>query len=103
LAGFALLTRCEPSVVRATAMAAVAATGTVLGRPTSTLRTLALGTAGALLVDPLLVTSLGFQLSVAGSGGIVLGAHRLARVLPGPRWLTAPLAVTAAAELAVAP
>src|SRR5690606_8427441 len=44
LAGFALLTRCEPSVVRATAMAAVAATGTVLGRPTSTLRTLALGT-----------------------------------------------------------
>jgi competence protein ComEC len=103
LAGFALVTRFEPSVLRATAMAAVAATGAALGRPASTLRVLALGVSGILLVDPLLATSLGFQLSVAGAAGIVVGAGRLERVLPGPRWLAAPLSVTLAAQLAVAP
>src|SRR5918995_3543335 len=66
LAGFALVTRFEPSVLRATAMAAVAATGAAVGRPASTVRTLALGVTGILLVDPLLAASLGFRLSVAG-------------------------------------
>ncbi|MFO7279997.1 MAG: DNA polymerase III subunit delta [Thermoanaerobacterales bacterium] len=103
LAMFALVTRAEPSVLRATAMAAVAAVGTALGRPASSARTLALGVAAMVLVDPLLVTSLGFQLSVAGAGGIVAGATRLERALPGPRWLTAPLAVTVAAQAAVSP
>jgi competence protein ComEC len=103
LAGFALMTRFEPSVLRATAMAAVAATGAALGRPASTLRVLALGVGGILLVDPLLATSLGFRLSVAGAAGIVVGAGRIERVLPGPRWLAAPLSVTLAAQLAVAP
>ena len=103
LAGFALVTRFEPSVLRATAMAAVAATGAALGRPASTLRVLALGVAAILLVDPLLATSLGFQLSVAGAAGIVVGAARLEPALPGPRWLAAPVSVTLAAQLAVAP
>jgi competence protein ComEC len=103
LAGFALVTRFEPSVLRATAMAAVAATGAALGRPASTLRVLALGVSGILLVDPLLATSLGFQLSVAGAAGIVVGAARLEPALPGPRWLAAPVSVTLAAQLAVAP
>jgi competence protein ComEC len=103
LAGFALLTRFEPSVLRATAMAAVAATGAVLGRRASSLRTLGLGVTGVLLVDPLLASSLGFQLSTAGTAGIVVGATRLQRVLPGPRWCRAPLSVTLAAQAAVAP
>lgn len=103
LAGFALVTRFEPSVLRATAMAAVAATGAALGRPASALRTLGLGVTGILLVDPLLATALGFQLSVAGTAGIVVGARPLQRALPGPGWCTAPLSVTAAAQLAVAP
>jgi competence protein ComEC len=103
LAGFALVTRFEPSVLRATAMAAVAAVGAALGRPASTLRVLALGVSGILLVDPLLATSLGFRLSVAGATGIIVGAARLEPALPGPRWLAAPLSVTVAAQLAVAP
>jgi competence protein ComEC len=103
LGGFALVTRFEPSVLRATAMAAVAAGGAALGRPASTLRVLALGVTGILLVDPLLAASLGFRLSVTGAAGIVVGAARLAPVLPGPRWLALPLSVTLAAQLAVAP
>jgi competence protein ComEC len=103
LAGFALVTRFEPSVLRATAMAGVAATGAALGRPASSVRVLALGVCGVLLVDPLLATSLGFRLSVAGAAGIIVGATRIERVLPGPRWLATPLSVTLVAQLAVAP
>jgi competence protein ComEC len=103
LAGFALLTRFEPSVLRATAMAGVGALGAAVGRPSSGLRRLGLAVAGLLLVDPLLVTSLGFRLSVAGAAGIIAGAGPIARVLPGPRWLAVPLGVTGAAQLAVAP
>jgi competence protein ComEC len=100
---FALVTRAEPSVLRATAMASVAALGGALGRPASTVRTLALGVAGMVLVDPLLATSLGFRLSVAGAAGIVVGAARVEAALPGPRWLAAPLSVTLAAQAAVSP
>jgi competence protein ComEC len=103
LALFALVTRAEPSVLRAVAMASVAAMGAALGRPTSTVRTLALGVAAMLLVDPLLATSLGFRLSVAGAAGIVAGAERLEAVVPGPRWLAAPLSVTLSAQAAVSP
>jgi competence protein ComEC len=103
LALFALVTRAEPSVLRATAMASVAAVGAALGRPTSNLRTLGLGAAGMLLVDPLLATSLGFRLSAAGAAGIVVGAAWIAARMPGPSWLRAPLSVTLAAQAAVAP
>ena len=103
LAAFALVTRAEPSVLRAVAMAGVAALGAALGRPASTVRALALGATGMVLVDPLLTTSLGFRLSVLGAAGIVVGAEPIERALPGPRWLAAPLAVTLAAQAAVAP
>lgn len=103
LALFAVLTRAEPSVLRATAMAAVAAYGAAVGRPTTGLRSLGLAVVGLLLCDPLLVSSLGFRLSVAGAAGIVVVARPLQKRLPGPQWLTAPVAVTLAAQLAVAP
>jgi competence protein ComEC len=103
LAGFALVTRAEPSVLRATAMAAVVAYGAAVGRPVSSLRALGLGVTALLLCDPLLVTSLGFQLSALATLAIVVGATPLARRLPGPRWLALPLAVTVAAQLGVAP
>lgn len=103
LAGFALVTRFEPSVLRATAMAAVAATGAAMGRPASSRRALGLGVTAMVLVDPLLATSLGFQLSAAATAGIILLAAPVGRALPGPRWLAAPLSITVAAQLAVAP
>lgn len=103
LAGFALVTRGEPSVLRATVMAAVSAVGAATGRPSSSIRTLALAVAALLLCDPLLVSSLGFQLSVAGATGIIVGTSPLEQRIPGPRWLAMPLAMTCAAQLAVAP
>lgn len=100
---FGLLTRWEPSVLRAAAMAALACTATTMGRPGSRLRLLALAVAIVVLLDPLLVRSLSFQLSVAATAGIALLAAPIARRVPGPRWIVEPLAVTLAAQVGVAP
>jgi competence protein ComEC len=103
VAWFALLTRFEPSVLRAAAMAAVAATSVVLARPASTIRILALAVAAMTLVDPLLVWSVGWWLSVGATAGIALLGAPLSARLPGPRVLRDAVAVTIAAQVGVAP
>lgn len=103
LGGFGVLTRWEPSVLRAEAMAAIALLAVVTGRRQSAIRVLALAVAGLLLVDPLLAHSVGFGLSVGASAGIALLGEPLTRVLPGPRPVAAALGVTLAAQLGVAP
>jgi len=103
VAFFSVVTRFEPSVLRAATMAALAATAFALGRPASGLRLLALAVAGLVLVDPFLVGSVGFRLSVAASAGILVVAPVLRRRVPGPGWLVDPLAVTVGAQLAVSP
>ena len=103
LAFFALVTRFEPSVLRATAMAGSAAAAVTFGLEAGSRRLLPIAVIGLVLVDPLLVHSLGFRLSVAATGGIALLGAPLARHLPGPTWIREPLAVTVAAQAAVAP
>jgi competence protein ComEC len=100
---FGVLTRWEPSVLRAEAMAGLALLSSTMGRPVSGLRILALAVTGLLLLDPLLVGSLGFLLSVGASGGILLLARPIAALLPGPRPLADALGVTLAAQVGVAP
>src|SRR5262249_9589758 len=96
-------TRFEPSVLRACVMAALAAFAIVLARPASTIRLLALAVTGLVLVDPLLVWSVGWWLSVGATAGIAGLAAPLAAGLPGPRALAEALAVTIAAQIGVAP
>lgn len=100
---FATATRFEPSVLRAVAMAGLAAVAAARGRPTTGVHLLALAVTGLVLVDPLLVRSTGFQLSVAATAGIVVIGPRLIAVLPGPPVVVLPVAVSAAAQLGVAP
>ena len=100
---FGFVTRWEPSVLRAEAMACVALVASTLGRPVSSLRVLALAVTAVLLVDPLLVGSVSFLLSAGACTGIALFGRRLAVALPGPRPLASALAVTLAAQLGVAP
>ena len=100
---FALLTRFEPSVLRAAAMAGVAVTSAALGRPESGRRTLAWAVAAVLVADPFLVRVLAFQLSVCATGGLLWITPALAETLPGPRPLRLAIATTAGAQLAVMP
>lgn len=100
---FGTLTRWEPSVLRAVAMATIALIAATLGRRATTVRVLALAVGTLLLLDPLLVHSVGFQLSVGACAGISFLAAPLAAALPGPRPLAEALAVTVAAQAGVAP
>jgi competence protein ComEC len=100
---FGTMTRWEPSVLRACAMAACSMTALHLGRPTAGLRVLALAVIALLLADPFLVHSVGFLLSCGASGGIALVAAPLSGRLPGPRWVRDGLGVTLAAQIGVAP
>lgn len=97
LAFFGVLTRGEPSVLRAGFMAGLALLATTLGRPVSTQRLLCLAVTGLLLLDPLLIGSVGFLLSVAATAGIAWLTPPLRRHLP------LPIAVTAAAQVGVSP
>ena len=100
---FAVLTRFEPSVLRAVTMAAVAVGSAALGRPEAGRRTLAWAVAGVLVVDPFLVRALAFQLSVCATAGLLWITPALAEALPGPRSLRLAAATTAGAQLAVMP
>lgn len=100
---FAVITRFEPSVLRAVAMAGAGIGASVMGAPIDGRRALSWAVAALLLIDPFLVRLVAFQLSVAATAGIVWWSGRLAERLVGPAWLRVPMATTAAAQLAVSP
>lgn len=99
---FMLITRFEPSVLRAGFMAALAATAFVLGLQASVVRLLALAVGVLVLVDPLLVWSVGFWLSVGATAGVCVLAPLIETRLPGPVWLRAPMSLTLGAQAGVA-
>lgn len=103
LVTFGAMTRWEPSVLRACAMAAIAVVALQVGRPAHAVRLLALAVTALLLLDPFLVHSVGFLLSVGASLGIALLALPISRRLRGPAWLRDSLATTSAAQIGVAP
>ncbi len=105
LAGFILLVTPEPSVIRAGAMAAGAMLALLLGRARAGVPVLALAVAVLLIADPWLATSIGFALSVAATGALLLLAAPLANkleiMMPAP--LALAVAVPLAAQLVCAP
>lgn len=105
LVGFVVLVTPEPSVVRAGAMAAIAMLAVLLGRPAVGMSLLSLAVAVLLVLDPWLAGSLGFAMSVAATGSLLLAARPLARGLERwlPRALALALAVPLAAQLATGP
>jgi competence protein ComEC len=100
---FGTMTRWEPSVLRAIAMAVVALLAGALGRPTTGVRVLVLAATALLLVDPFLLHQVGFLLSCGASLGIALLARPITARLRGPEWMREVLGVTAAAQVGVAP
>jgi len=99
---FMALTRFEPSVLRAGVMAVLATTAYVRGQQVRPVRILSLAVLGLVAVDPLLVWSVGFWLSVGATLGVCTVGPWLAPRLPGPAWLRLPMAVTLGAQAGVA-
>lgn len=99
---FMALTRFEPSILRAGVMAMLAATAYVRGRQVRPVRLLALAAMVLVTIDPLLVWSVGFWLSVLATAGVCVIGPWLHPRLPGPAWLRLPAAVTLGAQVGVA-
>ncbi|MEP7046427.1 MAG: ComEC/Rec2 family competence protein [Ilumatobacteraceae bacterium] len=98
---FMALTRFEPSVLRAGVMAMLGCSSFVLGRQQPVVRLLAATVTILVLIDPMLVWSVGFWLSTGATAGVCIVAPLLAVRLPGPLWIRAPLSVTLGAQLGV--
>jgi competence protein ComEC len=105
LAGFVILARPSPSVLRAAVMGSVALLGLLLGRRTSALPALSVAVIGLVVVDPFLARSIGFVLSVVATAGLVTIApgwtRRLEHRVPHP--VAVAVAVPAAAQVACTP
>ncbi|MET0662389.1 MAG: ComEC/Rec2 family competence protein [Ilumatobacteraceae bacterium] len=101
VAWFVALTRFEPSIVRAGAMAALSATAYATGRERAPVRLLAIAVSGLVLVDPLLVWSVGFWMSVGATAGVCAIGPPLARRLARLGRLAVPLGITLGAQLGV--
>ena len=101
IAWFVSLTRFEPSIVRAGTMAALSATAFVRGRERAPTRILCLAVTILLLVDPLLVYSVGFWLSVGATAGVASIGPWVAGRLRPLGMFAMPIGVTLGAQAGV--
>jgi len=98
---FVVATRWEASVVRASVMAGMVLGGAAAGIAIDAWVALGGAVAVLLLVSGHLAADVGFQLSVAATLGILVGAGLFGD--KRPRWLWTPLGATVAAQAAVVP
>lgn len=109
LAGFVVLVRPQPSVLRASVMGLVIVLANFRDSRALPLPALATAIIALIIIDPWLAISYGFALSVAATFGLVVFSPRIVigldRILPRqiPRWAIDVLAVTLCAQFAVLP
>jgi competence protein ComEC len=106
LAGFVVLVRPSPSVLRAAVMGALVLVALVIGRSRSVIPALAAAVGVLVFASPALAVSAGFAMSVAATAALILLAPRWAQALRShrvPRGLAEGIAVAAAANLVTAP
>lgn len=100
---FVVMTRAEPSVLRASIMAAMSAIAFARGRDLPARNALLYSVGVLLAIDPLLVLSIGFWMSSLATGGLIFVTPWLKKLLHGPQWFIAPLSTTLGAQLGVMP
>jgi competence protein ComEC len=108
LAWFAIMTRLEPSVIRAVTMAGISATVFAIGGRLKAWQVLAATCMGLLLVDPFLLWSVGWWLSIGGSSGLILLSSRIRSTLEcwgliNHQWVLNWVVPSLAAQLGVLP
>ena len=106
MAGFVILARPSPSVLRAAVMCGTGLLALALGRPRSAVPALAAAVALLIIIDPALAVDAGFALSVAATAGLLLiapGWRDALRARRIPAGLAEALAVPAAAQVACSP
>jgi competence protein ComEC len=104
IALYALAGGATPAAVRAACMGGLVLAARHLGRPTHVWTSLAATAAAMLGWKPALAWDVGFQLSFAGTGAIIVltpGIERRLQWMPG--WVREPFAVTCAAQVGTLP
>ncbi len=104
---YAVMTGLGPAVFRASVMAVLVLAAALLGRERDWPTALALAAGLLLLINPLYIHELGFQLSFAATWGILYLGPLLGEFFrirfSLPHWMAIPLQVTMAAQLATMP
>ena len=100
---FTVVTRGEPSVLRAAMMAGFVALGAARSRDTPARRMLGLAIIVLIICDPLLAWSVGFWMSSSATLGLLVITPQLAKIIPGPAWFSIALSTTMGAQLGVMP
>ncbi len=109
ICAYATFAGASPSILRAAVMASIVLVARESGRRGSASAGLALTVAGMLVVDPVTISDVGFQLSAAATAGLLVWGTRcrdwLQTRLPRrtPTWLLESLAVSSAAQAATLP
>ena len=106
LTAFVILVGPQPSVLRASALAAIVFLAFAFGRRSSGLTALAIAVTVLLLTAPYLAAELGFALSVSACVGLIVFAFRWARLLEHrgwPRSVAVGVTIPIAAQAAVTP
>lgn len=98
---FVLITRSEPSILRAGVMAAIAVFAASKGRRIEPIRALSIAVIGLVLIDPLLAASVGFHLSVGATFGVIAIGPIVASCLPFSSRIAVPVGVTLGAQIGV--
>jgi|GEM_PF-1704331 competence protein ComEC len=103
LPAFALFVGEQASVLRACGGLGIVLVGRAAGRDVDGLASLGLATAALVAAWPPLIWSVGFELSVLATAGLLALGRPAAAYLPGPSLLRASLGVSLGAYLATAP
>lgn len=103
LVWFVVMTRAEPSVLRASMMAAMSAIAFARGRDLPAHKALLYSVGVLLAIDPLLVLSIGFWMSSLATGGLIFVTPWIKKLLHAPQWFTDPLSTTLGAQVGVMP
>lgn len=98
---FVVVTRWEPSVLRAAVMAGIFLVSRAAGLPLSGWSALGLSVFGLLVWSAEMAGSVGFQLSVAATLGVLASSRAFPKIRPA--FLGSAISVTMGAQLAVAP
>lgn len=98
---FVLITRSEPSILRAGVMAAIAVITTSRGRKIDAVRALSIAVITLLVIDPLLAASVGFHLSVGATFGVIVIGPVITSCLPFSTKISVPVGVTLGAQVGV--
>lgn len=98
---FVMITRFEPSIMRAGVMAIASASAGALGLERSPLRLLWLTVIALVVIDPMLVSSVGLWLSVGATAGVAGVGPVLARRLRGFGRFAPAVGVTLGAQVGV--